>query len=795
MYKFFLTTLCSAIILVMIPVGISAKPIFTKNSYLISSLSDNGNGIVSPGTGAFQLVYTTNRSKDNALDSDYWIIRNISGQQYTFQNSASGKYIRHDLTATNDRAALVLVNELQSDNSTSFTLEWKENGGISYYVIRSVVNTTRIWNRRLSLTSSVYPVGVYNGMGSSNEVFVFTDSEGNAAQDDGKVTVPIESDATLGVFGKYLQSFIIRGKTPVPDTSKKEYFVSLPEDGMPSTLLNLDIEYSSPDPAIRLYIDGQAVDSGTQAAFANVASSKFYTLELRKNTTTLETAKLYFTCLPIVQLFTDATTTSVYSLGRIAVTEPLKPGLTEVIPTKIRNRGGISIGYPKKNYAINLRDSAGIESADRSYFGLRNDNNWILDAMYVDPARMRNRVSTDLWNDFATKPYWSMYERNMLNGTRGQYVEVFLNDAYQGLYCMTEKIDRKQLDLKKLRESTDVTTQITTYTQRGASYKAVSWSTAVMFGYPFQGNTGIPAYNNKSISWSSFEAKYPDLDDGEPITWDNLYKAVRIASDYYTTDDAFKEQASQTFDLPVYLDYYLFVELMLATDNHGKNSYTNIYDQTLSTKVSITPWDLDGTWGIRWDGSKNMTFAAQDFDNFVRNNEHGQFNLFLRIKRTDTNNWSSYWLKERYKQLRRDHFSHKYLSERFRRYADLFIKSGASVRESARWGSRDYIVETNYISDWIQARLAYLDTKYLGGPYTSLEENELRLFAAPNPVTDWLYVSGVAPGSEVLLYNLQGILQHRIVADSEQTEVDMSSYIPGMYILKSGSSTIRIIKN
>lgn len=40
---------------------------------------------------------------------------------------------------------------------------------------------------------------------------------------------------------------------------------------------------------------------------------------------------------------------------------------------------------------------------------MRSDNNWILDAMAVDRARMRNRVSTDLWLAFSTKPYHAAY--------------------------------------------------------------------------------------------------------------------------------------------------------------------------------------------------------------------------------------------------------------------------------------------------------------------------------------------------------------------------------------------------
>ena len=326
-----------------------------------------------------------------------------------------------------------------------------------------------------------------------------------------------------------------------------------------------------------------------------VSGASSQNLEIRNGLTVVESAKLYFTSLPLVQIYSEGSISSVYSLARIAVNEPLKSGETEVLNTKIRYRGGISMGYPKKNFALSLQDSLALDKTDRSFFDLRSDNNWILDAMYIDPGRMRNRVSTDLWNDFACKPYWAVREPEMINGTRGRFVEVFMNDAYQGLYCMTEKVDRQQLKLKKLLVGVDLNTGAGIYTQRGASYKAASWSTAVMYGYPFKGNNTILGFNNQSITWSAYECKYPELDEGEPISWDNLSNAMKISSSYYTTDAEFKRLAPETFDLPVYLDYYLFLELLMASDNHGKNMYTNIYDQTKSAKVSVTPWDLDGT--------------------------------------------------------------------------------------------------------------------------------------------------------------------------------------------------------
>ena len=496
-------------------ITVNAKPVLSKSQYLIATLEDP-TGTVSPSTGTYQLIYNPNNNSETAVASDYWIITNINGNQYTFQNASTKKYIKYDITATNDRAALVLVDALQSDNSTSFNLELKQTNGVNYYIVRSVVNSLKIWNRRVSATSGVYPVGVFAGTGSNNELFVFYDSSGNSILDDGSVSVALPTaNRTLGVFQTYFTKFTINGQIPVVDTSKKEFYTSIQQSAMGSAQ-NMIVDYVPVNSAYKLFINNTLVDAGTSFNFSSINSKTSWSLQIKNNATVIASATLYFSCLPLVQLYDDATIGNVYTLGRIAVTDPNSSAVAEMMLTKIKTRGGISAGFAKKSFAINLRDSTGVNSDDRSYFNLRNDNNWILDAMYIDPARMRNRVSTDIWNSFATMPYWFINEPKMRNGTRGHFVELFINDAYQGLYCMTERIDRKQLNLKKLKVITDSLTNATTYTQRGTTIKGIAWSNAVLMGYPYGGSSVYSAFNNRSLSWSQYECKYPEFDEGEP---------------------------------------------------------------------------------------------------------------------------------------------------------------------------------------------------------------------------------------------------------------------------------------
>lgn len=231
------------------------------------------------------------------------------------------------------------------------------------------------------------------------------------------------------------------------------------------------------------------------------------------------------------------------------------------------------------------------------------------------------------------------------------------------------------------------------------------------------GSTSYPGrsprgYNNnlKQETWAGYEIKYPDWEK-QKIDWGPLWNAVNFVA---TTDDyVFDEEVKNYFDYPVVRDYFLFIELMLATDNHGKNMFFFNYDQKAqkcAKMIGITPWDLDGTWGIRWDGSKSY---AQNFTQY----EHGTHTLFYRLFHSSKWNWFND-LKARYAELRTKQFSEESLTNRFLDYGNLFRESGADVREQNRWNGyhTDILGDVDYIKQWIADRLEFLDKQYNYSP-------------------------------------------------------------------------------
>lgn len=658
------------------------------------------------------------------VPTDAWWVVSKRGGGYTFRNAATGEFMVYKEGKVKNEAGLYTAKGIQLSDAAKddFAVWMIEPNDKGFATIENAGQTGQFFNLRMD---GSFLLGTYVSAGSENGCFQLFDEKGAPA-----ITAGGEEEVrpTDGLWA-FADSLRVGGKDLPYDAYNREFFLPLPdtvrESGRLATMV--EAKWAGDAEGLSLRICGQVVGNDGRVCLKNIDCEMPATIDvLRNGEEIVASAPLNMTFLPVVEVSAKKCNTDSYVMGRLRVTDPNEDGYDAVMNAGFRYRGASSTMYPKKSFAVKLYDAEG-NSLNHEFFGLRNDNNWILDAMYNDGACMRNRVSTDLWNDFATLPYHRRngWEKKAKTGTRGRFVEVFLNGRYHGLYCMTEKMDRKQLRLKKSVDAKPATetTEAVGDTIHGSLYKSSQWSYEVFMGHDL-GSTSYPGrsprgYNNnlKQETWASYEIKYPDWEK-QKIDWGPLWNAVNFVA---TTDDyVFDEEVKNYFDYPVVRDYFLFIELMLATDNHGKNMFFFNYDQKAqkcAKMIGITPWDLDGTWGIRWDGSKSYTKAAQNFTQFITQYEHGTHTLFYRLFHSSKWNWFND-LKARYAELRTKQFSEESLTNRFLNYGDLFRESGADVREQNRWNGyhTDILGDVDYIKQWIADRLEFLDKQYNYSP-------------------------------------------------------------------------------
>lgn len=105
--------------------------------------------------------------------------------------------------------------------------------------------------------------------------------------------------------------------------------------------------------------------------------------------------------------------------------------------------------------------------------GIRNDDDWILNSLYADNTRLRDKLCMDLWQE--TGAYDNPYGKNF--GMQGEYVEVLINDSYTGLYLLTHPIDRKQLGLSANAGNDTLPERLYKKNMPLPGRKVISWAT------------------------------------------------------------------------------------------------------------------------------------------------------------------------------------------------------------------------------------------------------------------------------------------------------------------------------
>lgn len=747
-----------ALVATVITLTLPAAPQFEQGKSYHIVCQEHAGGCVADGRLSGQTTPLYYLASATTSAETYWTVSEEQPGQYSIRNVRTGQYVTYDgVRSDNPVRRYVSMTDTRNGNQSLWTFVPQSGNS---YVIQNVGQPDHVWDVRSPLTSTPYVVGTYSRTGGYgvNQLFTIYDEKGNAVGEKGSGLLDNPLSTALG-------TLIIDGRSPLYVSDQKYLLCPIPLNSF-GTSPTLTVGYQAADGWGTLTIDGTAVANGQAYTFAGVSGGKTYTLSISRADGTTVTCPLTFTSLAVVSL--QGTFGYNYAEGSIVVQEPDKP---QYAPTRMKAkwRGGITNmnDKHKRNYHVKLLDGKG-QKLDQRFFGLRNDNSWILESCQVDMSRIRNRMLTNLWNDFAAKPYYYDQEPKALSGTRGSFVELILNGEYRGIYCLTEAMDRKQMKLKKHDDETG--------TMHGQLWKSKDWSYAVFMGHnpdnSYYPKTAPVAYNNNSESWDQYYVKYPDFEEVNPTDWSVLRNAVNFVC---TSSDAiFKARVAEYFDLPVVIDYYILMETILSTDNHGKNMYFAVYDKQQDKKITFGVWDMDATTGQRWSDiyyHSTIMRPEQSYANYITTNEHGDYNLFRRLRLANAGDFNMQ-VRLRYRDLRQTYLRTEAILDRFRTQRAEFRACGADRREYRKWsGDSDiagktlnFDTELTYIEDWVTRRMNYLDK-------TQFKIAEL-------PPTGILPATAATPAAAQGIYTIDG---RRVSRDSDTQTLRLLP--PGIYIV------------
>ncbi len=618
----------------------------TTKCYRITNALFNGGADGAIGIGALHSsdILVKYVSEEVELSNDcYWYIEK-SDEVIRFRNKQTNEYLAY----SPEKDYVTFIN-LALQKTPSAQTEWKMgvvNGFLTFYHSADV-------DYYLGVDESTGMVKSSKGVPEhSSKYFCLVDENGESLE------LPAATP-----FSAYINNLAFDGQRPVLEKRKMQLMFPLPTMYLEGGEYVPEVTFEAVDNAEYKLVTADK----NSLSFENAASNREYVIQLLRDGVKVAEAALVFSPLPIVEITTTLPEDKIkeYRSGTLRIlnqTTPDSVAVEQNLPAFFRYRGATTLNYPKHSFNIKLKDKEG-EDLDTVFFNIRSRDKWIMDAMSIDQIKMRNRVCFDIWNSYSKTPYDTEYGGR--NGTKGQFVEVILNGEYNGIYCFTDRIDRKLLDLKKYKMAVD-----STITIRGVLYKSNLWDNTGLTNSQLNPNARID-----SVEWNNWELQYPDDFPGEN-SWGPLRNLYDVCS-----SSELQNNSSIYFYENNLIDFHILVMALNLIDNGNKNVFISNKNITKSNPFVFTPWDMDTSLGGYYDGrySDGVYDVTEVADLRVHKNEPFAtmwgYNVDMYREK----------LAARWNELKQTAFSVDSVQARLVDYSNLFTKCGAWEREYARW--------------------------------------------------------------------------------------------------------------
>ena len=453
----------------------------------------------------------------------------------------------------------------------------------------------------------------------------------------------------------------------------------------------------------------------------------------------------------------------------------------------IEVRGSSSQQFPKKSYGFETWSINGT-SIDTSLLGMPSESDWILNANYTDKSFLRNVMAYQLWHDMG---HYS---------TRYHFVELIVNNQYQGIYILSEKIkrDKNRLNIAKLSNTQNSGDELT----GGYIFKVDKQTGSGGSGW----NSSYLPLANAGGQKIFFMFEYPsetDITSQQKIYLQSQvfnFETALKSSNFADTVNGYRKYASEK----TFIDYFLVNEISKNVDGYRISTYLNKERDSKGGKIRMGPvWDYDIAWhnANYCEGDLTTGWAYQ----FPCTDDYWQVPFWWSRLLEDPlykNHLACRWQSLRQTTLSNAWFDH---------YIDSIAGqlNEAQVRNFTQWPilgiyvwpnpwpyPSTYQGEVNALKTWIHNRLSWLDNNMPGTCNTTVSDGlaetpeTFRIY--PNPVSDYLSVDYTTTGTtetEITAINPQGVILFssgilKNPAGQWHESLDVSGFKPGIYLLR-----------
>lgn len=447
----------------------------------------------------------------------------------------------------------------------------------------------------------------------------------------------------------------------------------------------------------------------------------------------------------------------------------------------IEFRGSSSQMFPKKPYGFETKDENG-EKLEVALLGMPEEEDWTLNATYNDKTLMRDGLT------------YILAGRVMEYAPRVRYIELVINEDYQGIYLLIEKIKRSKnrVQIAKIGKSDNDGDALTGgyliqidraptpnidegWVSPFAPFKGAAQTTFFQYEYPKAKN--ITPQQRKYIR--------------EYVThFENVLQSNRFNDPL--------EGFRKYIDEQSLMDYIIFNELTKNVDAYRLSTYFYKQRDSEGGKIKFGPvWDYNlGLGNVDYCTNGNPEgLVITDFnqvcphDNWV---VHFWWNKFLE----DTTLYND--LKQRWRYLRQHQLATENILNTVDSLANLLNE--AQFRNFKKWPILNQYVWPNYfvgathdeevafLKDWIMRRLDYLDGVWYISTSTMQEQTSNIIHVWPNPIVKEASIDLHQPIQlqAIEVFNMNGQRMEIPVKNTglSQYFADFDGMEEGIYILR-----------
>jgi hypothetical protein len=405
--------------------------------------------------------------------------------------------------------------------------------------------------------------------------------------------------------------------------------------------------------------------------------------------------------------------------GMEIVDEPkIKAEMTVIVDDEIDFTGNIGIEirgsssqmFPKKQFGIETRDETE-NGISVSILGFPEEEDWILYAPYSDKSLMRNILIYDLSRDM------NRY------ASRAKFVEVSINGVYNGLYVLMEKLkrDSNRIDINKLKadenSGEDLTGGYILKIDKASGSDETLYTSANSITSK---HAPIGALSAQKIHFNFDTPKEEDITPEQVDYISNFmfdFEDALAGSNFTDVTEGYRKY----IDTESFIDFFLLNELSNNVDGYRLSTWLT---KDKNEKLKMGPiWDFNLAFGnANYCGGGETNVWAYRFNERC-SNDLWQIPFWWDRLLSDPDFVSQ--LKMRWMDLRNGTFSNQNILNKIDDYKNILNASQAADKNFNLWPvlnqyiwpnnyiGKTYSEEINYLKNWTQERLIWLDTQIM----------------------------------------------------------------------------------